>query len=198
MQKMIKLTETHYIVVNDSEIKEGDFVFQQNFERTNNEIIKIEKEFQAKVANDKEGSFTKRKITHSNQPLEPSIKSNRRDNLKEFVLIKPLSLSEIEEAIYGYSVDSICEKEFNIKNPSDETRWKKALWKDGFKAHQELVKNKLFTVEDMMDAMGFAAAMDNKKPIQHLKKEAEEYIKTKKLPKTEWECCISDGKLVLL
>ena len=45
---------------------------------------------------------------------------------------------------------------------------------------QELLSNKRFTLEDMMDIAGFMAAADNKRPIAHLKKEAEEYINRKK------------------
>lgn len=38
-------------------------------------------------------------------------------------------------------VDTILEKEFNIKHPSDETKWKKALWKDGYNKSQEQFGN---------------------------------------------------------
>lgn len=118
--KLIKLTDTHYIIVDDSEIKEGDFVFQQNFEKTNNQIIKIETDFQAKIANDKDGSFTKNKITHSTEPLEDvfisdTFKINVGGFEKGFNKIKQLSLPEIEEVIYGYNVEKMAE-EYNKGN----------------------------------------------------------------------------------
>ena len=98
--KLIEIKkDTDYIVVDASEIKEGDFVFQQNFERTNNQIIRIETEFQSKIANDKDGSFTKRKITHSTQQLD----GKRWLGWFSENNIQHLFLSEVEEAIYGYS-----------------------------------------------------------------------------------------------
>lgn len=43
-------------------------------------------------------------------------------------------------------VDSIVESEFKIKHPSDETHWKKALWKDGYATAKETYK---FTEDDL-------------------------------------------------
>jgi len=41
-----------------------------------------------------------------------------------------------------------CEKEFKIKNPSDKTKWKKALWKDGF-IHNHKSNPAKYTEEDL-------------------------------------------------
>jgi len=62
-QKLIKLSEIHYIVVDDSVIKKESFVFQQNFEKTNNQIIKIETEFQAHTAGEPMKSMNLNKKT---------------------------------------------------------------------------------------------------------------------------------------
>jgi hypothetical protein len=56
MKKMIKLSDTHYIVVDDSEIKEGDWCVYKT-----GEII----QYLVKLNTD-----NLRKITHSTQPLE--------------------------------------------------------------------------------------------------------------------------------
>ena len=53
-------------------------------------------------------------------------------------------------------------------------------WANGFKKSVELLSKK-FTYDDMMDIAGFCAAMDNTRPIAHLKEEAKEYIRTRKL-----------------
>jgi hypothetical protein len=53
-------------------------------------------------------------------------------------------------------------------------------YSDGFQKRQELLSDRKFTYDDMMDIAGFMAAADNKRPIPHLKEEAEEYIKRKK------------------
>jgi hypothetical protein len=49
-------------ITSDEEIKEGDYVVQTNFEKTNTQVIKCETEFQTKIANSKDGSFSKNKI----------------------------------------------------------------------------------------------------------------------------------------
>ena len=49
-------------ITSDEEIKEGDYVVQINFEKTNTQVIKCETEFQTKIANSKDGSFSKNKI----------------------------------------------------------------------------------------------------------------------------------------
>jgi hypothetical protein len=59
--------------------------------------------------------------------------------------LKGIPLLVIEDEL-----DEIVESHFNIKNPSDETRWKKALWKDGFKTAKETFK---FTEEDLRKAL---------------------------------------------
>ena len=52
----------HIYITSDEEIKEGDYVVQINFEKTNTQVIKCETEFQTKIANSKDGSFSKNKI----------------------------------------------------------------------------------------------------------------------------------------
>lgn len=88
MNKLVKLSDTHYIVVDDSEIKEG-YVFNGAEIFLREEMSEYSDEYVNRYWE---------KITHSTQPLEPSLRSD--DNtLKDFVFIKPLSLSEVEEAI---------------------------------------------------------------------------------------------------
>jgi hypothetical protein len=69
MNKLIKISETHYIIVDDS-VKPGDYTLTYP------------------------GLYDK-KITHSTQPLE----SNNLYRKLDFINIKPLSLSEVEEVI---------------------------------------------------------------------------------------------------
>lgn len=44
-------------------------------------------------------------------------------------------------------------------------------------------QGRMYTYDDMLDAMGWAAAMDNKRPVHELKEEAIEYIKIKDIRK---------------
>jgi hypothetical protein len=57
----ISINQNIYIT-SDEEIKEGDWVIQVNFEKTNIQLIQCITKFQTKIANDKDGSFTKNKI----------------------------------------------------------------------------------------------------------------------------------------
>jgi hypothetical protein len=54
-------TQNIYIT-SDEEIKFNEYVIQVNFEKTNTQVIRCTTEFQVKIANDEDGSFTKKKI----------------------------------------------------------------------------------------------------------------------------------------
>ena len=176
---LIKLSETHYIVVDDSEIKEGDWFYQVNLNRVIHHNLKNGLLLQPQA-------FDK-KITHSTEPLEMK-KVNSLGSEFGFVEIKPLSLAEVEEAIYGYSVEKMRHdyinsekiqsvKKWNAKQyfehdlrdidlkGKDEFLYKKLLLKlysetgfgyvDGFNAHKELVNDKLFTdMKNLFESYG--------------------------------------------
>jgi len=223
MQKLIKLNDQHYIVVDDSEIKEGDFVYHSEVSQEYT-IVNLLKEGDEKYSKGKhiaQGVYRhkptknewykkERKITHSTQPLEkhPDL------DYPFFHNIDSLSLSEVEEAINGYSVE-----EFAWNNPilsrKDVYDLFHKVFKDRrldgafslsaskqiyqfetelreiskIKAHQELVKDKLFTVEDIEQAMieGLTIEQFWEKCCKLL------------LPKTEWKCYFDEqGKIKLI
>jgi hypothetical protein len=91
MQKLIKLSDTHYIVVDDSEIKDGDYVLLDNGK------IEVWKYQVYRHYHD----LVVFKITHSFGV-----------NLKG-VINKPIS--EVEELIYGHSVVKLAELTKEIK-----------------------------------------------------------------------------------
>lgn len=202
--KLIKLSDTHYIVVDNSEIKEED---ANNYFYHNNEgIVYINYiKNQSCLCNEKMFNFFKNslcKITHSTQPLESSIKSDKPNNPNEFVLIKPLSLSEVEEVVDGYSVQKMAMDyastlyDGRIREQITKFNGAKFDYIVGFKAHQELTKDKLFTIEDMLTAFqtGYnsGAELDKYAP-----KCGSDFIKTI-LPKTEWDIEFIDGKICLI
>ena len=175
MSKLLKLSETHYIFVDDSEIREGDcYCFD-----------KVDKQIWF-------GNFeSMEKITHSTKPIE------RYDHPAggyegTFDKIKPLSLSEVEEVINGYSVEKMAEK-FVIEKLKISSQAPGVMigYIDGFKAHQELVKDKLFTIEDMRWA--FESATD----LSPYYDSFDDFYKTI-APKTEWDIEFVDGKIKLI
>lgn len=186
---MKKLSEEHYIVMDDSEIKQGqgDFAYQQNFEKTNNQIISIKTEFQSNLANDKNGSYTKRKITHSTQPESLGMGWMQS--------VQPLFLSEVKELLGVVDVEKNMWYERNLQNPYSSDSPSNTGFKKGFELgyNQALEDNKekKNTEEDIRKA--WEAGM---RFIGEDKGSYSEFIQSLQ-PKTEWEVEMVDGKLKL-
>jgi hypothetical protein len=190
MQRLIKLSDTHYIVVDDSEIKEGDYYWNKHIP----DEIKFKKEKGVLFNHCK-------KITHSTEPLELST-SHINTGKYHFDKIKPISLSEVEELINGYSVEKMALNSFGHKPSKDDTDILLSLGKgyvggyhQGFKAHQELVKDKLLVnIQDLRKVILQARIREGEQP----KYSFDEIIQSL-LPKTEWDCEINEqGKLEMI
>lgn len=100
--KLIKIKEEHYVIVDDSKTKEGDFIADFRLDcriliSKWNEEDSIDGFF-----------FDAKKITHSTQPLEPIVTDNSFKNY-EFI-----SLQEVKEIISempnGNKIDLMAEK----------------------------------------------------------------------------------------
>lgn len=169
--KLIKLSDTHYVVVDDSEIKEGDFVIDKH--------KNIYQQLTDKVFEQFTGS---KKISHSTQPLGIGWQQE----------VIELSLSEVEEIIYRGSAENMAQRWATSVTTRSTDYWRTLVegYVEGFNAHRELVKDKLFTVNDLRKAIASAWSSDNKtmgEIIQSL------------LPKTEWDIKFNEqGKIVLL
>ena len=186
MQKLIKITKTHYIVVDNSEIRNGEW-FYNTF---NDNQAKI----QQRKGNWKT-CFNQHKITHSTEPLEQYY--GAADGTIPFVYhkIKRLPLSEVEEAINGYSVEKMAKNEFPVDKYQQDWAFRRMGFVKGFKAHQELVKDKLFTVEDIADAFSKGSRFSSY-PLSSMNRN--QYLRTL-LPKTEWLIEFDEqGKITLL
>ena len=113
--KLIKLQPDHYIMVNDSEIKEGDFSFYPPFGIGKNIVIDGELCFYIESKNGK-GSLTQRtyqtldknkKITHSTKPLSEECKTCTGYCEQCVDRTKSLSLQEVKELIGEVDVENI-------------------------------------------------------------------------------------------
>lgn len=203
MNKLINLSDTHYIIVNDSEIKCGiDFCFD------------IEtKDFYLSKGDVPNNPYVL-KITHSTEPLESIINIRTKEQqdsgvLPSVVMVKTnttklLYLSEVEEAVYGYSVDKMAieSADKNSRITSDHWMGVRTGYHLGFKAHQELVKDKLFTLDDMRKAI-YTAHSDGRLYTKAEKKQytVEQYIDfllQTLHPKTEWDVEFIDNKIKLV
>lgn len=185
--KLIKLSESHYIIVDDSEIKIGDYAIHNNKEYrekynelpilcTESNCLSIQEHWN--------------KVTHSTFLIN---ESTQPDTEFYWNTIKEISLSEVEELIYGYSVEKMAEKEC-IGNQA------KRGFNKGFQAAMELKKDKMFTVEDMRKMynmscgkIGLGELFDQTEN----NKRFDDFLKPI-LPKTEWEVEIINGKIKLI
>jgi len=190
-QKLIKLSDTHYIVVDgDSEIKKGDYAIHNNKEYRNKYN---EKPILCTKSNCESIQEHWDKITHSTQP------ELLGSGWMQSVL--PILLSEVEEAIYGYCVEMMALQDFKDNDDGFISyRDRTEGFINGFNAHKELVKDKLFTVEDMENIL----IKFHKMNMAYLTGKADDNLDIKDfintvLPKTEWECTITPrGKIVIL
>lgn len=187
--KLIKLSGTHYIIVDDSEIKVGDYKWHH--------VTGIRK---ALV----DGNYTNQfKITHSTQS------ELLGDGWMQSV--KPLLLSEVEEAVNGYSVEKMAADNWDsqdMKYKDISEPWDFSFgYHQGFSAAMELTKDKLFTVEDVMVAIKMAKEVkpyiykeegEEGEPLFDLPKYSDTEIIQSLLPKTEWDIELIDGKIKLI
>lgn len=212
--KLIKLSDNHYIVVDDSEIGEGDYVYFKGRIIGSN-ILKVHlTEDDGYTLLDDKGlkvlvhKNTTPKITHSTQPLEngigKSINGTYPSEYPRFDKIKPLSLLEIEEAIYGYNVEKMAKYHYGFHRKTLE-------FEDGFMlgfqiAHKELVKDKL-SVNQVIDFYNWLKkSYGSVKPLEEAQiihrttpdKIVEMYLQSLK-EQTEWNIEFDEqGKIVLL
>lgn len=193
--KVIKLTQEHYVIVDDSELQVGDWYLNTY---VNEKELKPQKHTEKRhLINHKKDYRFKycKKITHSTQPLEDVITEN------SFKSYKFIPLEEIEELIYGYNLEKLAIREakklHSFEKHSDTDIYNQCVNEDaeliiiGFKAHQELVKDKMFTIEDMREAF-----FDMKHPHDEIDFQ---HLLIRRGYKTEWDIEIDEnGKITLL
>lgn len=184
MQKMIKLSDTCYVIVDDSEIKEGDCYIGWE----TNYATKPKEKWVIYYKSSGCNGNLHYKITHSTFMLDG---------------VQTIPLSKVEEAINGYSIDELFLKweseNYNCYNSED------SAFEAGFKAHQELVKDKLFTVEDMrreLQSLATEIATEDGELASCSPSLIFSWIENKiesLLPKTEWNIQFDEqGKIKLL
>jgi hypothetical protein len=147
MKNIHKINNNIYIT-NDEPIKEGDWVIQVNFEKTNIQLVQCVTEFQTKMANDKDGSFTKNKIilTTDQHLIKDSVQAIDNEFLEWFV--KNPSCEEVE-------VESFCKHGDSC--PSKGAYDKQYLCDVGYKIiiSQEDMADKKYTEEDLINFAHF-------------------------------------------
>lgn len=178
--KLIKINEVHFILTDDSEIKVGDWIFypvtKAIFRWDGNTPLRNED----------------LKLSHS------TIGYMFQDD------ILPLNLEEVEELIYGYSVKEMAKdlnkskcrnfkREYTLKETYEGIEDGFVL---GFKAHQELVRDKFILSEKEIENIikaSLAFKFDNDSiSLSILTKSMIEFLS----PKKEWEVEFKQDKLI--
>lgn len=181
--KLIKIKEDYYVVVDDSEIREGDWVLTE--ENTIHQVDYVD-------------AYTKinewKKITHSTQPIEEFV-DNEGIKRIGWTNIKVLELSEVKELIGEVDVESkvyhIVEQVMGNHNMKSSTA--KDMINIGISSYNQAIednKDKKYTEEDLRKAMQMYKG-EFTKGIVYSQEKIIQYFQ----PKTEWEVDFFDGKL---
>jgi hypothetical protein len=184
--RLIKI-DNHYYVIDDSEIKEGDCRLHLYEKTINLPHHRLEH-------GEKWATNYWRKITHSTRQLEG---------------VTLLNLSDVEEVINGYNVEKMAGEIYpNWFTEFDTGRAYNGFIK-GFNACQKLMKDKMFTANDMLNAYreGTNAGAcheslmdydshDSTDAEEFSKREFEEFKKSLR-SKTKWEIEIVDGEIIV-
>ena len=184
--KLIKINTDHYIIVDDSEIKEGD-----SFYSVRNLIEKA-------IINYPSGEHIG-KITHSTQPLEEGITIHNIEH-KRWVYIKYIDLLEVKKLIGEVDVENKAELYVwgGVYLTEQEKQQTKIAYMTGYNQALEDNKEKKYTKEDVNKIRqilveGAVTNMSCSSAVVELDK----YIQSLQ-PKTEWEVEFINGKLKLM
>lgn len=174
--KLIKLSADHYVIVDDSEIKEDCYALHES-PLGEREIV---------IANGQ--CKLDKRITHSTQPLEYTTE----DHL-QWDKIKRLSLSEVKELIGEVDVQ---QKSFAFIKEIGGTREQRLAYIDGYRDALEDNKDRKYTEQDMRTVFmhGFLLGVDRGDYSRDMEDRAMSHYTE---PKTSWEVEFIDGKLKL-
>ncbi len=185
---MKKLSEDHYIVMDDSEIKIGDIVAEK--------LLTGKYElFTIQTLNDIDRQ-TQKKITHSTQPESLGMGWMQS--------VQPLLLSEVKELLGVVDVEKkaleispveLDEDEFDV-NETHRVTWVLG-YIEGYKQALEDNKEKKYTEEDMRAVFmhGFLLGVDRGDYSRDIE---DKTLSNYTQPKTSWEVEFVNGKLQLV
>jgi len=168
-QKLIKVSETQFIVVDNSEIKIGDFFIFKNKEQIITQAYLDELTLKSNGAE----IF---KVTHATEQIE------ELKGVRVFHKVKRISLENCEAIENGYDLDELAK---NIK--TEDGFEHKQSFISGFLKAIELLGDKKFSEKDVRDAY-YHGEQDSYMKGGLTKQKEDEYIQS--LQQTEWEVVI--------
>lgn len=193
--KLIKINTDHYIIVDDSEIKEksGDWFYSFETGKIYDTLIH-------------HTAASCKKITHSTQPIEEGTTIHGIEH-KRWNHVKFIDLSEVKELIGEVDVEKKAIKDLesyfgsNLELTDRGRDWVEG-YGIGYNQALEDNKEKKYTEEDIVKAIEMAREGIRVTRISEWETEKEfdynDYQIIQSLqPKTEWEVEFVDGKLKL-
>lgn len=198
--KLIEVSKEHYVIVDDSKSNSDELVFclDVHYNNPNHPPEKYINPIRKRGSGDNCNAC--KKITHSTEPIDGD------GTGACFIDIKQLSLSEVQELIYGYNLDKMAENK-SIQKCKKLRTFDIPSYKfgaqfgfiDGFKAAMEITKDKLFTIDDMRDLYNHMhdTAINFLDDELEQQKSFDGYIQS--ITKTEWDVEFDEqGKLKLM
>ena len=204
--KLIKLSADHYVITDDSKIKEGDWMFLEQGTTPATRQGGIAK-CKFPNADDYYEWIIWKKITHSTQPIEYTT-----ENHLQWDKIKRLSISEVKELIGEVDVENKIEDKALERYPVwiqpngrtlvggvynvDVNFSERNSYKHGYRQALEDSKDKKYTEEDMRAVFmhGFLLGIDRGDYSRDMEDRAMSHYTQ---PKTSWEVEFIHGKLKL-
>ena len=191
-QRLVKLSASHYVVVDGSEIKDLKAVDGLYHLERYNIMVKFP-DFLYDLSEC-------RIITHSTIPIEDVVIDVTPDGSSiiglGFDKINQISLTEVEEAIQGYSAESSFLSKYGVPlNNNSEIR--KEGYFEGFKAHEDLVKDKFVLSKDDIKAVVYSSYRAANLESVSASDMLDEVIKNYS-PKTEWDVCFDESGMLRL
>ena len=185
--ELIKINPDHYIIVDDSEIKEGDYILM------NWSIIRqcdyIDGYMLIDTTQGKHHISICDKITHSTQPLE---NLNGTLGWKD---VEILPLPEVKELLREVDVE---EKSYQFIKEIGGTREQRLAYIDGYREALEDNKHMRFTYDELLTLAlrcWNTASNPMERSVNNLNKIVDEYIQ--RFEPTSWNVEFVDGKIKL-
>lgn len=172
--KLVKINNIHYVIVDDSEIKEGDWFYNPEKGPT---ILQSLGGI---------GSSDWKKITHSTEPIEHIGYHVTKGWQLGFDKIEPLILSEIKELVGEMNLDKKAMEWYNQTKYDSSFIVDPYSYKSGYNQAIEDNKEKKYTEHDILKVIKLM-----RKDSWALKHEILKELQ----PKSEWDVEFVDGKL---
>ena len=178
--KLIKLSDTHYVIVDDYKINK----YFEGFCLDNEYNIRNGK-------SDLHTLSICKRITHSTIPLERAYGQATYgvQYTEVFNQITQLNISDVERVVNGYNIEELAAIRFDKKYTNYKVRQQGYI--EGFKAHKELVKDNIFTIQNIKEAIT-ASWIFSQGEGNNLTDCMDLIIKTLS-PKTEWDITIDEN-----